>query len=240
MSTDNLYRRQSSSEDFTFNESVARVFEDMLNRSVPYYSEVIKHSADLLKRFVEPGDTVYDLGCSTGTTLLQLASLLQEHDLKYIGIDNSPAMIKKARLRAEMFSKTDQVRFFKEDITETLFSDAGAIVCNYTLQFIRPMIRQRFLEHLFSSLREGGVLLLSEKIICRHSRLNRKFIDLHHQFKRERGYSELEIANKREALENVLIPFTISENIRLLKQAGFTGVETFFQWVNFASFIAVK
>ncbi len=238
--TDDLYRQHPPDRDFTFNETVARVFDDMLDRSVPCYAEVIDHCARLLECFIAPGDTIYDLGCSTGTTLLQLSRLLAGHSLHYIGIDSSSAMIKKARSKAAMFSKSDRIRFQRDDITTIRFSNAGAILCNYTLQFVRPMIRQEFVRGLFSSLRDGGILLLSEKIICPHPRLNREFIGMHHRFKRERGYSELEIANKREALENVLIPFTVRENKKLLRQAGFSGVETFFQWFNFVSFVAVK
>lgn len=237
---DTLFDISQVQEDFVFSERVAQVFDDMLDRSVPFYQEVIKGTARLLDIFLRPGDTVIDLGCSTGTTLLQLARLLPDKELHFIGIDNSQAMLDKARLKAEMFSKQDRVSFLAQDITETEQADTGAFLLNYTLQFIRPLRRKEFIHRLFQNLRPGGVLILSEKMISHDPLLNRKYIDIYHQFKLERGYSELEIARKREALENVLIPFSIEENRELLLGAGFTSVEPFFQWFNFISFIAIK
>jgi tRNA (cmo5U34)-methyltransferase len=149
-------------------------------------------------------------------------------------------MIEKAGRKAEMFSKTGSVQFREGDITAAPLTDAGAILCNYTLQFIRPMTRLQFVKKLYDALPAGGIFIVSEKVICHDPKLNRHYIEMHHRFKRLQGYSELEIATKREALENVLIPFSIEENIDLLHQAGFQSVETFFQWFNFASFVAVK
>jgi len=237
---DTLFNIHQVQEDFVFSERVAQVFDDMLDRSVPFYQEVISAAARLLDIFLAPDDRVIDLGCSTGTTLLQLARLLPDKKLRFTGIDNSPAMLDKARLKAEMFSKQDQVSFLVQDITEIEQPHTGAFLLNYTLQFIRPLRRKEFIHRLFHNLRPGGVLILSEKNISHDPLLNRKYIDIYHRFKLERGYSELEIARKREALENVLIPFSIEENRELLLDAGFTSVETFFQWFNFISFIAIK
>lgn len=237
---DSLFKVDTVEEDFVFNERVVEVFDDMLDRSIPFYSEVIRASATLLETYLEPGDTVYDLGCSTGTTLLEFCRLLEGKDFSFVGIDSSEPMLEKARLKAELYTKTENLRFLKEDITVMNHMGAGAFILNYTLQFIRPLRREAFLEHLFNSLRPGGVLLLSEKIISHDRRLNREYIDIYHQFKKERGYSELEIAKKREALENVLIPFSIEENRTMLENVGFSTVETFFQWFNFSSIIAVK
>ena len=237
---DTLFAVDQVHEDFVFTEQVAQVFDDMLDRSIPFYQEVITGTARLLDIFLRQNDTVIDLGCSTGTTLLQLARLLPDKGLRFIGIDNSPAMLHKARLKAEMFSKQDMVSFIAQDITDLDQADTGAFLLNYTLQFIRPLRRKEFIHRLFDNLRPGGVLILSEKKISHDPLLNRKYIDIYHQFKLERGYSELEIAKKREALENILIPFSIEENRELLLGAGFTSVETFFQWFNFVSFIAIK
>jgi len=193
-----------------------------------------------MNSMLNDGDSVVDLGCATGTTLLQLATLLSKKDLQYVGIDNSSAMLDKGILKAELFSQQDRLHFKHGDIMKVKQPETGAFILNYTLQFIRPLHRQQFLGHLFSNLRPGGICILSEKIISHHSSLNRTFIDIYHGFKKEKGYSELEIARKREALENVLIPCSYEENRSMLQTAGFIEVEPFFQWFNFVSFLAVK
>ena len=240
MSKDKLFQSGNVPEDFTFNDKVAEVFDDMLNRSVPFYSTVIDAMAILLQLNGLPENTVYDLGCSTGTTLLELAKRLPGPDCRFIGIDNAPAMIEKARRKAEMYARSASVQFMTNDITAVQLDDAGAILCNYTLQFIRPMTRLQFVKNMYNALPDGGIFIVSEKVICHDPKLNRHFIEMHHRFKRLQGYSELEIATKREAIENVLVPFSIEENIDLLHQGGFQSVETFFQWFNFASFVAIK
>jgi tRNA (cmo5U34)-methyltransferase len=237
---DTLFQTESVPEDFVFSERVVEVFDDMLDRSIPFYREVIRSTARLLQVSLGPQEPVVDLGCATGTTLLELARMLPDKELRFIGVDNSQAMLDKARLKSELFSKQDIITFIEEDITRLHHPETGAFLLNYTLQFIRPLLRQDFLTQLHADLRPGGLLILCEKTISPDRRLNREFIEIYHQFKRERGYSELEIAKKREALENVLIPFSIDENKALLKNAGFAVVETFFQWFNFAAFVAVK
>ncbi|PHR27754.1 MAG: carboxy-S-adenosyl-L-methionine synthase CmoA [Desulfotalea sp.] len=237
---DTIFNVDSIQEDFVFNERVVEVFDDMVDRSVPFYRQVIESSAELLSRLCVEGDIVYDLGCSTGTSLLECARTLGDKNLHFVGIDNSRPMLDKATLKAELHGKQDMVSFLLEDITEFSHPGAGAIILNYTLQFIRPIRREDFIKKLFANLRPGGILLVSEKVLSHNRKLNREYIDIYHTFKKARGYSELEIANKREALENVLIPFSITENRAMLKKCGFESVETFFQWFNFASFIALK
>lgn len=237
---DTIFEVDSIQEDFVFNRRVVEVFDDMVDRSVPFYRQVIESSAELLNRFTKEDDVIYDLGCSTGTSILECARILGERDLRFVGIDNSAPMLEKAILKAELHGKKDIVSFELGDITEFSHPDAGAIILNYTLQFIRPLQREAFLKKLFRNLRPGGILLVSEKVLSHNSRLNREYIDIYHSFKKSRGYSELEISKKREALENVLIPFSITENREMLKNCGFESVETYFQWFNFASFIALK
>ncbi len=240
MAKDTLYQNIHSPSDFTFNSRVAEVFDDMLQRSVPCYSQVIDMVETLLSRFCRQEDRIYDLGCSTGTTLLELSRRLKGSGFEYRGVDNSSAMIEKAVLKAEMFSLQDNVQFETGDITEIPLEKCGACILNYTLQFIRPMVRKSFLSRLSQALRPGGILIVSEKIISHDPEINRAYIDFYHQFKRSQGYSETEIAKKREALENILIPFSISENMNLFKKSGFYHVEPFFQWFNFVSFVAIK
>lgn len=239
-SQDKLYKVDAVTEDFVFTEKVVEVFDDMLDRSVPFYRDVIHASASLLDGLLKDGDTVYDLGCATGTTLLEFIRSLSEKNLHFYGVDNSEAMLDKARLKAELYSKKESITFINSDITTLQTKNSGAFILNYTLQFIRPMLRQNFIKQIFNNLRPGGVLILSEKTISHDKLLNRKYIDIYHEFKRAKGYSELEISKKREALENILIPFSIEENKDILRKAGFSSIETFFQWFNFATFIAIK
>lgn len=240
MKQDKLYRTGSVREDFSFNDQVAEVFDDMLDRSVPFYAEVIDSIAEIVRRHGVPGTTVYDLGCSTGTTLLELVHRLPDIKMNYTGMDNAPAMIDKARRKAHQFARGSLVSFEEGDITEADLPGAGIILCNYTLQFIRPMTRSVFVKRIHDALPAGGLFIVSEKIISHDKKLNRTFIEMYHRFKKQQGYSELEIAAKREALENILVPYSIEENLDLLASAGFSSVETFFQWFNFASFVAVK
>jgi tRNA (cmo5U34)-methyltransferase len=240
MSKDTIYQDPQHPADFTFNARVADVFDDMLPRSVPCYHQVIDMTATLLARFVGKGERIYDLGCSTGTTLLELARRLAALEPALIGIDSSAAMIDKATRKAEMLAKQDTIRFIHGDIAAVDLEPCGACILNYTLQFIRPMARKNFLARLHAALRPGGILIISEKVISHDLVVNRAFIDFYHDFKRSQGYTETEIARKRQALENILIPFSIKENIELLEKSGFSRAETFFQWFNFASFVAVK
>ena len=239
-SRDTLYRQDEIHEDFVFDDRVAQVFDDMLDRSVPHYEEVIRGIARILACHLQKGEQVVDLGCATGTTLLKLSKLLQEKKLSFLGIDNSPAMLDKARLKAELFSRKKGLDFICDDIMKINQPGTAAVILNYTLQFIRPLHREPFLQKIYNNLRPGGICILSEKTISHHPGLNRRYIDIYHQFKKERGYSELEIAKKREALENVLIPCSLEENRSMLHGVGFIEVEPFFQWFNFVSFLAVK
>lgn len=237
---DTIFAIDTVSEDFVFNDRVVEVFDDMLTRSVPFYDQVITATASILERFLENNDHVVDLGCATGTTLIKLARLLSDKNLHFTGIDNSSSMLDKAKLKAELYTKQDSFSFLEEDIINLNLPNSSAFLLNYTLQFIRPLKRGEFVKKIYDNLRPGGLIILSEKTINHDTKLNREYIDIYHQFKKDQGYSELEIAKKREALENVLIPFSINENKDLLKDCGFSSVETFFQWFNFTSFVAVK
>lgn len=240
MTIDTLFTNSRAPSPFTFNEKVAEVFDDMLERSVPCYRQVIDMTGKLLEPFVRQGDLIYDLGCSTGRPLIALAEMLKERQLHYIGLDSSEAMINKARLKAEMYAKQEEVCFELADITDAELAPCRAVLLSYTLQFLRPLQRAALLGKIYAALQPGGALILSEKIISHHPAINSGFLDIYLDFKRRQGYSEIEITKKREALENILIPFSIQENLNLLKEAGFSGCESFFQWFNFVSFIAIK
>ncbi len=240
MKRDTIFNKEIPSQDFSFNEQVAEVFDDMLERSVPCYRQVMEMTAHLVQASTSDNDRIYDLGCSTGKPLLTLASHLKNETLEYIGIDNSEAMVNKAKRKAKLFTNTSQISFQLGDITKTNLKPCKVILLNYTLQFLRPLTRVKLLKTIHDALLPGGILIMGEKIISHHSKINRVFIDLYFDFKREQGYSEIEITKKRETLENILIPFSIDENMKMLNEAGFKQCETFFQWFNFTSFIARK
>ncbi|HBT97129.1 MAG TPA: carboxy-S-adenosyl-L-methionine synthase CmoA [Desulfobulbaceae bacterium] len=241
--TDRIFVQPLTAADFVFDAQVSAVFDDMANRSVPGYHEVITMSGRLLASFLENGDTICDLGCATGETILALSRQLQqrlpERRFDWLGLDSSQAMVEKARDKARL-AQTDDCHFAVADIMDYDYPAYGAFILHYTLQFIRPMQRQALLTTLFRALKTGGILLLSEKVIVADRLFSREFIARHLEFKRNHGYSALEIAQKREALENVLVPFSIEENLTMLRQAGFAEAAVFYQWFNFASFIAVK
>jgi len=236
---DTLYQNGMTESHFTFNDRVAEVFDDMVHRSVPMYSTVIDAIARLLNHYFVGSLTLYDLGCSTGTTLLQLSRLLNHAPLTLIGIDNAPAMLEKARRKAELYRRKGRLLFLEDDITTCSLQGADSLLCNYTLQFIRPPKRAAVVRRMYEVLPSGGLLIVCEKVLAKGT-FQQPFIAIYHDFKRDQGYSELEIAAKREALENVLVPFTVDENLTMLREAGFTEVDIFCRWFNFASFVARK
>lgn len=224
-------------KQFEFDEEVAIVFDDMLERSIPYYKEVIQLTCKVICLHVKQGGSVVDLGCSTANTLLSLYKQ-SDKSLSLLGIDNAKAMLRLARQKINAYGA--KIELLEADITQVSLSQKDAIIANYMLQFIRPLKRQAFVEGVYSSLAEDGIFIFSEKIVFDDKRLNKQMIDLYYAFKKEQGYSEFEIAQKREALENVLIPYTEEENRAMLKSAGFNSVDVLFKWGNFATFIAKK
>ncbi len=225
------------SKQFEFDEDVASVFDDMLNRSVPFYKENLNLQIKILKEFLKDNDKIIDLGCSTGNFLIELAKK-SDKKLKLIGIDNSEAMIKRAKQKAKAFGV--EIKFLNEDFLNSNLNNAKAIIANYTIQFIRPLKREKLIKKIYSSLKEDGIFLMSEKLISENKKLNKIMIDIYYEYKKKMGYSEFEIAQKREALENVLIPYSMQENIDMLKEAGFKNIEIIFRWNNFATFLAFK
>ncbi len=226
--------------DFRFDAKVAHVFDDMVSRSVPFYDEMQRMACELAKDFAEAGSEIYDIGCSTGTTLLQLDKSVGPH-VGFVGIDNSAQMIGKASAKLEAAGMSRQWRLVEADIHQNLpVENASVVTMVLTLQFVRPLYRERIMKRIYDGLNRNGCVILVEKLVQEDSRLNRMFIDHYYDFKRLNGYSETEIAKKREALENVLVPYRFEENRELLKQVGFGAVEEFFRWYNFCGMIAVK
>jgi tRNA (cmo5U34)-methyltransferase len=229
---------QEIEKQFQFDESVASVFDDMIDRSVPFYRENIELIIKVLEKFVSSGDTILDLGSSTASLLLKIESELRELNLQLIGIDNSKPMIEQAKKKLDAFGS--KISIYDGDILTYQLPASQVIILNYTLQFIRPMDRENLLKRIYNSLQDGGVLILTEKTVSRNSKLNKKLIDIYYDYKRTKGYSDYEISQKREALENVLVPYREDENIRLLNSVGFHDVESIFKWANFVTLIALK
>lgn len=228
---------KSINKQFEFDEEVASVFDDMLNRSVPFYKEMQRLSINFACNYLEENDTVYDLGCSTGSTLIELSHHCQSN-LNLIGIDNSQAMLSRAKNKAKAFGVN--IDFRNCDLHDVSYNNAKLIFSNYTLQFIRPLQREKLVKKIYDSLKEKGIFIFSEKVISSDNKLNKQCIDEYYNFKKNQGYSEFEISQKREALENVLIPYTQEENKKMILDAGFNHCEVLFKWVNFVTFIAIK
>lgn len=227
---------QKPNKQFEFDASVASVFDDMLNRSIPFYEDQVKLIAHFASLFLQDGGRVYDLGSSTGNVLFALSSLAPKAEC--IGLDNSSAMIERARLKSNAYGGS--VRFEEADFLSYKLLDSQVVIANYTMQFVRPMQREKMIEKVFKSLKSGGVFLMGEKMISAEKTLDRAMIEHYYSYKSLQGYSKLEIVQKREALENVLIPYTQEENFTMLKNAGFAHIEILFKWVNFALLIARK
>lgn len=224
-------------KQFEFDEEVAAVFDDMLERSVPFYKDSQKITKFFVLKNLKENGIVYDLGCSTASLLLNIHRDL-EHKAQLIGLDNSEAMLSRAKRKIEAFGADIQVEL--GDILEYPYKEADVFVSNYTLQFIRPLVREKLINKIASSLTKEGVFLFSEKVISHHSKLNKDLIECYYDFKKEQGYSEYEIMQKREALENVLVPYSEEENIKMALENGFSHCEVVFRWANFATFIAIK
>ena len=228
---------QKISKKFEFDEAVASVFDDMLSRSVPFYDEVRKLVISLILAEQKEGMRVLDLGSSTAKFLLDLHSK-KSVDMSLKGLDNSQAMIDRAMQKCQAFGADIELEL--ADMLTYTYAQEDMIVANYTLQFIRPMQRLELIKRLYRGLNDNGVFIFSEKVVFEDKVLDKQMIDIYYAYKKEQGYSEYEIAQKREALENVLIPFTIEENIQMCKEAGFKTVHTLFQWANFVTFVAKK
>lgn len=241
MSKDEVFREEIEKvSDFKFGENVARVFDDMVNRSVPYYGEIQRMMAELAADHAREGSDVYDLGCSTGTTMIGMDTMVKQ-DIRFIGIDDSQEMLDKckSKLMELGFSRPYELRC--ADLGQGVhIENASVVVLCLTLQFVRPIYRERLLQNIYDGLNSGGVLILVEKILAEESNFNRDFINYYYNYKRRNHYSEMEISQKREALENVLVPYKLSENITLLRDKGFSHCEVFFKWYNFAGLIATK
>ena len=226
--------------DFKFNSEVANVFDDMVSRSVPFYAEIQRMSAELAGDYMVSGTNVYDLGCSTGTSMLLYGAHAPE-GTRFIGIDDSQDMLDKCRQKMTAAGFKHELELRVADLNQGAeIENASLVSLVLTLQFIRPLHREKLVRDIVAGLNENGCLILVEKVLGEDSLFNRQFIKYYYDYKARVGYSELEIRQKREALENVLIPYKLLENRELLLRSGFRYVDTFFKWYNFCGMVAVK
>ena len=238
---DDLYAKPlAESSDFRFDERVVRVFPDMINRSVPGYNLVIPMIGLLARHFVTPGSHVYDLGCSLGACSLAIRQALSEQNVEIIAVDNSDAMVTRCRQIMAEDKSAIPVTVRKGNICDLPIHDASMVVLNFTLQFVPPDEREALLEKIFNGMRPGGALVLSEKVCFADSQQQELFTTWHHDFKRTQGYSDLEIAQKRNALENTMIPETPTTHFDRLSAIGFQKVHNWYQCFNFFSIIAIR
>ena len=226
--------------DFAFDEKVAGVFPDMIRRSVPGYDAVIPLLGVFAQRFVQANTTIYDLGCSLGAATLSLRRRITQPGCRIIAVDNAPAMIEQCQQHVTADIATTPVEVVCKDILDVNIEAASLVVMNFTLQFISPDERLSLLEKIYAGLCPGGALIVTDKIVFADSAEQQAMEALHTEFKRANGYSDLEISQKRSALEKVLIADTLADHHQRLQQAGFAQVFTWFRCFNFAGVCAIK
>lgn len=230
--------RKKAVADFDFGKETALVFDDMLERSVPMYRELQRMISEIAAEFAVDGTNVYDLGCSTGITMTNLMKTIKK-GTAFIGLDSSQAMLDQCDSNLAKVGK--KYELICSDLNKgCVIENASVVVLNLTLQFVRPLNRDILMQSIYHGLQEKGCLILVEKVLGNDSMFNRQFIKFYYDMKKRNGYSEIEIAQKREALENVLIPYRLSENHELLRKNGFNSTDVFYKWYNFCGILAVK
>jgi len=238
---DNIYAQDHGQvKDFTFDNSVVEVFPDMIQRSVPGYATIISTIGQLAGQFHQANSNLYDLGCSLGAATLSMRKHINKPGCRIIGVDNSEAMVEKCRLHVQGYKSDVPVAIELGDINNLEIENASVVVMNFTLQFIEPEQRLALIEKICQGLLPGGILILSEKLKWQDQNINHVINDLHLDFKRANGYSELEISQKRSAIENVMKIDSEQTHLDRLTDAGFNSCSIWYQCFNFASFIAIK
>ncbi len=241
MNKDAIYAvPQGLVSDFTFDERVAAVFPDMIKRSVPGYQQMVAYTGLWAERYVQPDSVLYDLGCSLGATIVAMRSQVNEDRCKIVGVDNSAEMLKKCQAILDSDPSPIPVDLIEANLQDVPIENASVVVLNFTLQFIDPAERDAVIQSIYDGLLPGGLLIVSEKVVVQDTAWNQLLIDVHHDFKRANGYSDLEIAQKRQAIMDVLIPETVEQHLARIKGAGFVSAEKWFQALNFVSLVGIK
>lgn len=234
--------RGSGSEPFEFNDAVAEVFPDMLRRSIPGYAESIRAIGSLAAAFVRADTRCYDLGCSLGAASLAIQRNVSEPGCHIVAVDNAAAMVKRCReaIASESLPQGPEVTVVEADIRAIEIVQASMVVMNYTLQFLPVAYRAAMLQNIHAGMIDGGIFLLSEKVVDPDESIEALLVELHHDYKRRNAYSEMEISRKRAALENVLIPDSLDTHFGRLAEAGFRHAGVWLRHFNFVSLVAVK
>jgi|TARA_B100000809_G_scaffold262271_1_gene312884 tRNA (cmo5U34)-methyltransferase len=225
---------------FTFNEEVTEVFEDMIDRSVPGYTSSLRLIENLSRKYFIEGTHCYDLGCSLGASSMSLIKAMGKREGKIFAIDNSPAMIAACEQEYADLIKTGKVKFIKQDVNEAQIDKASVVVINFVLQFLNSKDRDGLLKKVFLGMKQGALLILSEKIHFDNKFRNQTIDNLHHQFKSNNGYSKMEISRKRDALEGVLITDLETLHLKRLESIGFKKVRKVMTNLNFMTLVAEK
>ncbi|TMP26451.1 carboxy-S-adenosyl-L-methionine synthase CmoA [Pseudoalteromonas rubra] len=237
---DSIYATEQEVRDFTFDANVVEVFPDMIQRSVPGYATIVSTMGKLAGQYAQSNSNLYDLGCSLGAVTLSMRRNIDKENCRIIAVDNSQPMVERCQMHLKGFKSDVPVDVQLGDINELEISNASVVAMNFTLQFIPQAQRAAVLEKIYQGLKPGGVLLLSEKIKGENDIKDNLLIDLHHDFKRHNGYSELEISQKRTAIENVMRTDSLSTHKNRLEQIGFAHTQVWYQCFNFCSLVAIK
>lgn len=233
-------QKQTVITPFKFNRAVAAVFDDMLVRSVPFYGEALKQQARMARRYYQSGSRIYDLGCSHGNMGVLLLDFFENESFRLTGVDNSLPMIEKYARRLDRRGGCPHIDLVCAGMEDVAIANASVVIINLTLQFLDPGKRDQLIQRVFNGLLPGGILLLTEKTRHPDPELSTLELDFYCEFKRENGYSELEISQKRDALEKVLIPESVAVHERRILEAGFEIFNVWLKWFNFTSMLAIK
>ncbi len=241
MKKDTLFKEKKDPVPaFEFNENVAQVFDDMINRSVPLYQECVQRQAELAVQFYQKGTRIYDLGCSHGNFGMTFYALMKQTAFDMVAVDSSRHMLERYAHRLKEKNTASAVSLICDLAENIVIDNASVVVLNLTLQFIPPSRRQALIQSIYDGLCPGGLLLLTEKIIHENNEINLLQQQYYKKFKRENGYSEMEISQKRDALEDVLVPDTLEIHRQRLHEAGFTHMDIWLKWFNFTAILAIK
>ena len=240
-SQDNLFAKPYQQvSDFQFDDKVAGVFNDMIRRSVPGYGQIINTIGDLAQKYATPNSKIYDLGCSLGAATLSVRRRVEGRNCQIVAVDNSESMIERCKENLSAYVSETPVKLVCGDIRDIEIDNASLVILNFTMQFLAPEHREALLKKIYDGLQPGGLLVLSEKLYFEQEQIQATLDDLHLDFKRANGYSELEISQKRSSLEHVMKPDTLKQHEIRIKQQGFSQFSVWFQCFNFASMVAIK